>query len=304
MNKKKVILLIVLIAGIAALLIPSAFNLFTPRAAFDGNRAMKDVEYQVSLGPRLPGSSAHQQTVQWIQEQLLQAGWQTEIQETSLMNQPIRNVIAKRGSGQPWILIGAHFDSRQWADKDPDPSRHKDPVPGANDGASGVAVLLELARVLPVTGDKQIWLVFFDSEDQGSIPGWDWILGSQALADSLTTHPDAVVIIDMIGDANLNIYREKNSDRRLTDELWRSAEALGYGGQFINKEKYRILDDHLPFARKGIPAVDIIDFDYPQWHTTADTVDKVSPVSLKAVGDTLIHWIDNTAILNPSLDKK
>jgi Zn-dependent M28 family amino/carboxypeptidase len=164
-------------------------------------------------------------------------------------------------------------------------------VPGANDGASGVAVLLELARSLPKTLHGQIWLVMIDNEDNGDIPGWDWLLGSQAFVNQLKGKPDAAVIIDMIGDADLNIYMEKNSNRQLNIQIWNQAASLGYGQQFIDSYKYQMIDDHVPFLNAGIPAVDIIDFDYPYWHTTQDTVDKVSAKSLQAVGDTLRGWL-------------
>ncbi|MPM92127.1 hypothetical protein SDC9_139261 [bioreactor metagenome] len=149
-----------------------------------------------------------------------------------------------------------------------------------------------MARVMPAE-QKAVWLVFFDTEDQGHIKGWDWILGSQAYADALTVSPQAVIVIDMIGDADLNIYREKSSDQTLTDQIWQSAADLGYSEQFINDEKYNMLDDHTPFLEKGIPAVDIIDFDYPYWHTTQDTADKVSPESLSVVGNTLLSWLQS-----------
>jgi Zn-dependent M28 family amino/carboxypeptidase len=164
------------------------------------------------------------------------------------------------------------------------------PVPGANDGASGVAVLLEIARVLPDEENK-IWLVFFDAEDQGNLDGWDWTLGSQAYANTLTITPQALVLLDMIGDADLNIYREGSSDITLKNEIWLTAANLGYSDQFINTEKYTIIDDHTPFLEKGIHAVDLIDFDYPYWHTTADTADKVSPQSLEIVGNVLLTWL-------------
>src|SRR3990172_4321574 len=135
-------------------------------------------------------------------EMLRASGWQVEIQETRSMGHPIRNIIAKKGSGEKWIILGAHYDSRLLADQDTDPEKQREPVPGANDGASGVAVLLELARALPRNLEKQVWLVFFDAEDNGRIPEWDWILGSRAFAESLTAYPDSVVVIDMIGDAN------------------------------------------------------------------------------------------------------
>ena len=206
------------------------------------------------------------------------------------MGHPIRNIIAKRNDEAPQIILGAHYDTRMVADNDPDMSKRSEPVAGANDGASGVAVLLELARSLP-KDTVPTWLVFFDTEDNGKIEGWDWILGSRAFAEEIPVRPEAVVIVDMIGDADLNIYLEKNSDVAIRNEIWSTAEKLGYGKQFINQEKFSMLDDHTPFLEAGIPAVDIIDFDYPYWHTTQDTPDKVSAESLQAVGDTLLNWV-------------
>jgi glutaminyl-peptide cyclotransferase len=262
-----------------------------PPPAFDGDRAYEDVLYQDSLGPRTPGSEAHDRAVMWMQSSLDEAGWSVDLQETIYRGQEVRNVIAKRGSGKPLTILGAHYDSRLVADQDKDPAKRTQPVPGANDGASGVAVLLELARVLPKDLPGEVWLVFFDSEDQGQIQGWDWILGSRAFAESLTVQPDAVVIIDMIGDANLNIPQEQNSNKDLVRQIWDVAAKRGHGDAFLNKPGYSMEDDHTPFLEKGIPAVDIIDFDYPYWHTTEDTPDKVSAKSLYAVGDTLLYWL-------------
>ncbi len=261
--------------------------------AFDGDAAFRDVVTQVDMGPRVPGSPAHDQIVAWMVQQLQDAGWQTEIQNAERMGHPIQNVVAKRGAGQPWIILGAHYDSRMAADQDPNPALRAQPVPAANDGASGVAVLLELARSLPQELDKQVWLVMFDAEDQGDLPGWDWILGSQAFADSLQGTPDAVVVVDMIGDADLNIYKERNSDPTLLDAIWEQAAELGYSSNFIPQYKYSMLDDHTPFINKGLIAADLIDFDYPYWHTNQDTSDKVSAASLEAVGKTLQAWLLN-----------
>jgi glutaminyl-peptide cyclotransferase len=213
------------------------------------------------------------------------------VQDTSWNGTPVQNVIAKQGNGSPWIILGAHYDTREWADQDPNPANREKPVPGANDGASGVAVLLELARSLPKNLHGQIWLVFFDMEDDGGIYGQDWIMGSQAFVSQLTGKPDAAVIVDMVGDANLNIYKERNSTAALTDQIWQSAAQLGYDEKFIPKYRYSMEDDHTPFLAAGIPAVDIIDFDYPYWHTVQDTVDKVSATSLQTVGDVLYHWL-------------
>jgi glutaminyl-peptide cyclotransferase len=159
--------------------------------------------------------------------------------------------------------------------------------------------LLELGRVLPHRLQepdsqgkfRQFWLVFFDAEDNGRLPGWDWILGSRAFVAGLDGQPDAAVIIDMIGDANLDVYQEKNSDSNLVEQIWTQAAELGYGSLFIPQYQHAILDDHIPFRDAGIPAVDLIDFDYAYWHTTQDTPDKVSADSLQAVGDILLAWL-------------
>ncbi len=258
---------------------------------FQAERAYQDILYQVSLGPRISGTPAHQQVRVWITDQLELAGWQVEEQRAIQNGILVRNLIASRGKELPYILLGAHYDSRMLADHDPDQSLRDQPVPGANDGASGVAVLLELARSLPAELPVDVRLVFFDAEDNGGIDNWDWILGSRAFVRELQEIPQAVIIIDMIGDADLQIYYEKNSDEALRKAIWEKAAQLGYGSEFIPEEKFSMLDDHTPFLEAGIPAVDIIDFDYPYWHTTLDTVDKVSQESLAAVGETLAGWI-------------
>ncbi|TAK10895.1 MAG: M28 family peptidase [Anaerolineae bacterium] len=257
---------------------------------FSGERAYEDVLTQMSFGPRFIGSEGHALTVEWLVETLSALGWETEVQELVSGGQLVRNVIAKRGDGEDWVVLGAHYDTRMVADEDLDPALRGEPVPGANDGASGVAVLLELARVLPDDLEKEVWLVFFDAEDNGRIEGWDWILGSRAFVDALIEKPDAAVIVDMVGDSDLQLYYEGNSDDALRQEIWETAAGLGYG-QFILLEKYHMLDDHTPFLQAGIPAVDIIDFDYRYWHTTADTADKVSAASLEAVGATVLAWL-------------
>ena len=161
---------------------------------------------------------------------------------------------------------------------------------GANDGASGTALLLELSDYL-ITLDKNIWLVFFDAEDQGRINDWPWSLGAEYFANNLLEAPKAVIIVDMIGDKDLQIYKEKNSDHGLNDEIWKKADHLGYGEIFINQSKYAMIDDHAPFLNKGIPSALLIDFDYPYWHTNVDTLDKVTGRSMAIVGNVLIKWI-------------
>jgi glutaminyl-peptide cyclotransferase len=280
-------------AAIAAALFALGFIFFLrlPSGRFSGERAYADVAAQIAFGPRTPGSEAHAQSVEWMAAELREAGWQVEIQEAERLGHPIRNVIATRGEGEEWILLGAHYDSRFVADHDADPALRQQPVPGANDGASGVAVLLELARVLPEDLESKVTLVFFDAEDQGNIEGWDWILGSRAYAEALIELPDAMVLLDMIGDADLQIYRESNSDEALTSAIWQQAAILGHEDVFIDSVKFSMLDDHVPFLELGIPAIDIIDFDYPHWHTTQDDLDAVSAESLQIVGEVILAWL-------------
>jgi Zn-dependent M28 family amino/carboxypeptidase len=260
------------------------------RSVFDGERAYADVQTQVDFGPRIPGSQGHAQVQEWMQAELESAGWQVEIQTSESMGHPVENIVAKRNDAAPQIIIGAHYDSRMHADRDADVASQTQPVPAANDGASGVAVLLELARSLP-KNTVPVWLVFFDAEDNGNIQGWDWILGSREFVRNNPVTPRAVVIVDMIGDADLNIQRERNSNSGIMNEIWDVAKELGYDDHFLPGYKWSMIDDHTPFLEAGIPAVDIIDFDYPYWHTMQDTPDKVSAESLKIVGETLRIWL-------------
>lgn len=257
---------------------------------FNKSRAFEDLAYQVSLGPRYPESIGHQKTIDWITNSLEEAGWDVEIQVLEINGKIVKNIIARQKNSGPWIILGAHYDTRIYADKDPDIALRTQPMIGANDGASGVAVLLELARVLPKKMDKSIWLVFFDAEDSGGIDGWDWAMGSRAFVEQLEGKPDGVVIVDMVGDADLNIYFERASTEKLSQEIWAVAEDIGISA-FIDITKYHLIDDHTPFLEKGISAIDIIDFDYAYWHTTEDTLDKVSAESLWMVGETLRVWL-------------
>ncbi|UYN89494.1 MAG: M28 family peptidase [Anaerolineales bacterium] len=284
--------------GIGLVLVGVALSLAFPGrntpAAFDGQRAFAHAAAQMAFGPRTPGSEAHEQTRAYIADTLAEYGWQVEQPEGELLGQKVFNLLATRpgADGGPWIILGAHYDSRFFADHDPDPELQLQPVPGANDGASGVAVLLELARVLPQHDPAAtVTLAFFDAEDNGGIDGWDWIMGSRLAADALTELPDAVVILDMIGDADLQIYLERSSDPRLAAEIWATAAELGYADVFINEPKFTIMDDHTPFLAREIPAVDVIDFDYPYWHTSEDTLDKISAHSLGIVGEVVLAWV-------------
>ena len=286
-------LIILTIGAILYLFLGNNKNVAVEKKEFSGDSAYQFVLDQVNYGPRVPGSLSHQLTREYISQHLQEYGWTVDIQEKTVSGYQIINIIGKRGDSGEITVVGAHYDSRIHASAETTDSAQMLPVPGANDGASGVAVLLELARVLPPAKNGQLWLVFFDAEDQGHIDDLEWIMGSRLFVQELAQNPSRAVIIDMIGDTDLQVFREHNSDPQITDQLWQAAYDLGYSSYFIDQEKYNILDDHIPFIEAGIPAVDIIDFDYPWWHTLSDTVDKVSPQSLEIVGKTLIKWLES-----------
>ncbi len=274
--------------GILLLLALAACSRAEEPLVFDGKTAYGHVVAQCDIGFRPTGSENCRATGDYIISNLEEQGWEVETQEFSYQDTPVRNIIGKRGTG-PIVILGAHYDTRRSADQE-DPSV---PVMGANDGASGVAVLLELARTLDAPRlQHQVWLAFFDAEDDGQLDGWEWCVGSSHMAANLTVTPQAVVVVDMIGDADQQIYLERNSDPDIQQELWQIAATLGYSDTFISEYRWAMYDDHIPFAQRGIPAVDLIDFDYPYWHTTQDTPDKVSAESLERVGRVLEVWLE------------
>jgi Zn-dependent M28 family amino/carboxypeptidase len=265
---------------------------------FDGDLAYDHVVEQCDFGFRPTGSEAWKATGDYIIAELQFRGWRVETQEFVYRDTLVRNVIAKSSQGSqeqvgtlPVLILGAHYDTRRSADME-DPSV---PVMGANDGASGVAVLLELARVLEAEKLRhEVWLAFFDAEDNGRLDGWEWCVGSDHMAEHLEIKPEAVVVVDMVGDADQQLYLERNSNPALQMELWEIAGELGYSEWFIAEYRHAIYDDHVPFGQRGITAVDIIDFDYPYWHTTQDTIDKVNGESLGRVGHVLEVWLEES----------
>ncbi len=259
--------------------------------AFDGAEAIAHAEAQCAIGPRPAGSEALLQTRDYIESVLVANGWDIVRQDGNYMGVPIHNVIGIKGEGIP-RMVGAHFDTRPAADQDP--ATPTEPIIGGNDGASGVAVLLELSRILEVPEGRQVQLAFFDAEDRGNLEGWPFSVGARMVATDLPVErPEAMVLLDMIGDADQQIFREQNSNQALNDTIFGIAAALGFEGtSFYNRGKHTITDDHLPFIEVGIPAIDLIDFDYPYWHTVEDTCDKLGEDSLLRVGQVVEVWLE------------
>jgi hypothetical protein len=279
---------------------------------FDGHQAFELLEKQVALGPRFPGSPGHAALVTFLTDYLKPRAHELKIQRTS-QSHPyqkgplyITNILARfNPQARKHVLLLAHYDTRAIADQDTDPGNRSKPILGANDGASGVAVLLMLADIFageapPIGVD----LLFVDAEDIGRSGDPDnFSLGTKAFLPEMNellggSRPQYAVLVDMVGDAELTLPMEYHSwrdARQLVRRIWNLAQELGYD-QFRFEIGAAVYDDHVPLLEAGIPAVDIIDFDYPHpgknyWHTLEDTPDKCSPESLEAVGTVLTALI-------------
>ncbi len=288
---------------VAAAIAPAACASRTPPAV-DGARMHARVTYQVAQGPRVPGTPAHDATRAWLVAELERLGARVEQQSfvDSTLGRPLAltNVIGRYGpSSGRRVLLCAHWDTRPVADQDPDPARREAPIPGANDGGSGVAVLLEVAELLHTRpAPVAVELAFFDGEDQGrATRPEEFSLGAAHYAAALAGRPRpewpvAGFLFDMVGDRDLQIHPEVVSAQRaasLVSVVLAGARATGAKG-FRSDPKYTLTDDHIPLLEAGLPTVDIIDFDYPAWHTHADAPDRVSAASLAEVGR-LAVWL-------------
>ena len=278
------------------------------RKAFDGNGALALARQQCEFGPRVPGTPAHAQCADWLIT-TLQASCDTVILQTGTVqtategNIGIKNIIGViNPDASQRLLLLAHWDTRPWADNDPDEANHRKPVMGANDGASGVAVLLQLARQLKDDGtDLGIDILLVDAEDMGVDDNEEsWGLGTQYW----TQHPHVTgykpifgILLDMVGSSNATFSREYYSMQYASgfvDLVWKNAAS----SHFINAQGGAVTDDHIFINRAGIPCVDIIDMRSdsdtgfcPEWHTVNDTMDAIDPTTLTEVGQTLLNVI-------------
>ncbi|MEI6511892.1 MAG: M28 family peptidase [bacterium] len=290
-------LLITCLAIIGCSSPPKISAVTRPSFSFDGDKSYELLKKQVSIGPRVPGTSSHTETLNFIETELKKYVNRVELQSFSHLYKgrqyTLTNIIGFTDpSAKRQILLCAHWDTRPTAENDFDLSKRKQPIDGANDGASGVAVLLELARVLKEKSPKVgVIFVFFDGEDLGDYPK-NMLLGSKYYAKHmLEPRPDKGILVDMVGSVNLLMTREINSIQAapdLVDKIYSVANRLGYAKVFpVDAIPDEIDDDHVPMIKAGVPTIDLIDFNYPFWHTTRDTVDKCSARSLKVVGSVL-----------------
>ena len=288
---------------------------------FVADSALAYCQAQCDFGPRIMNSDAHDRCGQWIADKFKEFGCKVLMQKATLTGYdgtPLRstNIMAQFKPDAPVrILLCAHWDSRPWADNDPDSTNWRKPVMAANDGASGVAVMLEVARLLQQSDSLQVGVDFlcFDAEDWG-VPQWSdasdtgdsWALGAQYW--SKNREPEGYsarfgILLDMVGGQGARFYRERMSMKyaaSVVDKVWTAAETVGYASMFPREDGANVTDDHLPVNQNaGIPTIDIIPcyFDCPQssfgptWHTVFDDMDHIAPQTLQAVGQTLIQVI-------------
>ena len=301
------------------------------RCAFSADSAYTYIAQQVAFGPRVPGSPAHQQCGDWLTYQLARHGAQVRSQEGVMTNytgqpQAIRNIVGFwQGSLPHTILLCAHWDSRPWTDNEPEYENRFSPVIGANDGASGVGVILEIIRQMQIQKIQgkdlpSLQIVFFDCEDMGAPTHYtgkqikdDWCLGSQlwakeyasAISQSSNTQPKCRfgILLDMVGDPSATFPREYFSllyAEPYVRHIWQIATSLGYARYFQQQTTYYpITDDHYYVSTiAGVPCVDIIDYKpntdsgfAEWWHTSHDDMRNINKQTLRAVGETVITTI-------------
>jgi glutaminyl-peptide cyclotransferase len=275
-----------------------------PPREFDGPSAFRYIEQQVAFGPRVPGTAPHRRMAEWLESELRPRADTLVVQRwthvtTKGDSLPLVNFIARYQTGAAQrLLFLAHWDSRPRADAPTSPDSTV-PVPGANDGGSGVALLLGVADVLkrapPGIG---VDLLFVDGEDYGDFTATptDVLIGSRYYAAHQVAGPAPLyaVLFDLVADKDLQIYQEGNSlvgAPEVVNLVWETARLVGHGGTFIDTPRHTLIDDHLELQKVGIRAIDVVDFDYPAWHTAGDTMDKVSAASLQIVGDVALALV-------------
>ncbi|MBT7617375.1 MAG: M28 family peptidase [Calditrichaeota bacterium] len=270
---------------------------------FDSDNAFSLLEKQCAFGPRNPGSEGYNKCRDWFVEYF--EGLTDEVYKQPFKAQEtitgetrkLTNIIAGFGrDGGSGLMLCAHWDTRAIADQDPDPKNRKTPIIGANDGASGVAVLLEIARIASENPPpRPLLIVLFDGEDMGrSSYSQEFALGSRYWASNpIPAMPQEAILLDMVGDSDLEFEIEYYSERNapgLRGYLWELATQMDLDA-FREIPGPRVADDHVPLQQAGIRAIDIIDFEYPYWHTVGDTPDKCAPESLDQVGKLLVAFI-------------
>ncbi len=261
----------------------------------------KTMKNQLDFGPRYPGSEGIKLFRDYFQSFVDQyPNWVMREEPFQYKGVTLVNIfVHERNYPElPQILIGAHYDTRKRATKDPNyPTL---PILGANDGASGVSSIMELIRVMNKTQNGKIGFVLFDGEDQGfdtgfGMEGWEWIVGSTHFVDFHKNEINNIknfILLDMIANKNLQIFYEGGSNLTLASKIWDVAHKYNFTKEFVKKVGYYLIDDHTPFVKAGVNSVDIIDFNYPEHHTLADDLQSISTLSITIVTKVVYEWIN------------
>lgn len=330
MKKSKIMIALLIVALIAG----AAFNFLPSNKAevseteeiekvqpvgpdFNADSAYIYLQEQCDFGPRTMNSTAHDKCEKWIIQKFEQYGCKVTTQKATLNGYdgtPLRstNIIASYNpKATTRIMFCAHWDCRPWADNDPDSTNWHKPIIAANDAASGVGVMIELARILKGSGlELGVDFICFDAEDygtpqwfEGEDPGDTWALGAQYFANNLPEGyaPRYGILLDMVGGVGAKFYREGMSMQyapAIVKKVWNAARQVGYGSYFPKADGGMITDDHIPVNQTAnIPCIDVIPY-YPDcaqssfgptWHTIADNMDNIDKNTLKAVGQTMVQ---------------
>lgn len=278
---------------------------------FDADSAYAYVKRQVEFGPRVPNTEAHARTAVWLASELRRHGAQVVEQKADLkaFDGTVLKMTNIMGSYNPQatdrLLLLAHYDTRPWADRDPDAANHSKPIDGANDGASGVAVLLEAARMLGAAKtDTGIDILFVDAEDYGTDGDDDsWAMGARYFAENPIKpgyRPSRAILLDMVGDTGASFpaeYMSRQAAPDLDDAFRAAAQRAGFADRFPRVMGGAVTDDHVQLIKQGIPAIDIIDYRRgtgfcPTWHTLDDNLSNISRETLRAVGQSLFEFLN------------
>ncbi len=289
-----------------------------PEVKFNADSAYSYIKHQVEFGARVPGTVAHQNCVNYIINELTRHGVDTVFTQNAEVTAftgdklPITNIIASiNPESKDRVLLAAHFDTRPWADNEDNSTARNTPILGANDGGSGVGVLLELARILAENRPEiGVDFLFVDAEDYGDNEGWGnkeetWCLGTQYwCANNHYTkenRPMYGIVLDMVGGTNAKFHREYYSNKsaaKIVNKVWGTAAKSGFSTFFPNEIGGALIDDHLFIDRSGIPCIDIVECNNtitrsfpPTWHTLRDNMASIDTAPLRAVGQTVLNVI-------------
>ena len=272
------------------------------RRGFDGDRALRLAKMLCDIGPRPAGSAADWSGGDAIRQELERLGWKTSAAEYMVDSKQLRNIVGMAGQSGPLLVLATHYDTRSLADADPDPARRQQPSPGANNGASGAAVLLELARALDASRlQHRVWLLFLDGEADAGLP--DWPASSGARNFLAGRHGAAVIYLDKVGAPGAIFPPAPDANDLLQTQLWRLAQRLGGEERFPMQPGPGLEPTPALFAAAGLPTVAISQPHPPFNRTSQDTCDRLDAYALKAVGVLLESYLENNAFLTivPSL---